>query len=261
MVGCTELLSTADGGVTWTNITPPAAKNSTLRATLLGVGLNASQGAYSSGKPVSKRFLGSVSPSTDPNLNAYQGFDKSLVIPIKPINDMQTWWNDSPYWDTNVYLPKSPNRFHCPGPKCRKDSNLTTGWVTEVQKQGWGLIPTWFGLQAPCACDPNKGGCQPFNHTFDYAPKTAQQQGIAEADAAVKQADALGIGGIVIYHDIEYYTPSHKCSPAVVAFLDGWVSELKKKGVLFAGVYGNPGPAAGLLPSDPPAGRCLDSKI
>jgi probable HAF family extracellular repeat protein len=238
--GCLELISTTDGGLRWDNITPTDAKDSLESATLLPSPSITKQGGYVARKGGSNRVPGSLfqSPGSHPEIRL--GFDLKRVIPIKPVNDMKTWWNKSPYWDTNVYLPKSPNRG--------TDKNLNRGWIREVEKEGWGLWPTWFGLQAPCACDSNNGpGCTPFPHIFSYNPTTAKKQGAAEADAAIKRANALGIGHTIIYHDIENYTPdgkTGKCSTAVVAFLDGWDSELMAPPhKLFPGVYGNPLPA------------------
>jgi photosystem II stability/assembly factor-like uncharacterized protein len=232
-MNCPALLSTNDGGISWSNITPPNANE--LPAKTPSPGFRVSSGSHLSSKMVSNGAPRSSRPS-DPNKVVYEAFDISRVIPITPKNDMQTWWTYSPYWDTSVYLPKSPNRG--------TDKNLTPAWVDEVRKEGWSLIPTWFGLQAPCACNSNLGpSCTHFKHTFSSTPKTAKKEGIAEAKAASHQADLLGIGGIVIYHDIENYAPSTKCSRAVIAFLDGWVNELPKTGVLYTGVYGNPIPA------------------
>jgi hypothetical protein len=95
---------------------------------------------------------------------------------------MATWWNYSPYYDTSVYLPGSPNRG--------ADQNLNSAWISQVQSQGWGLIPIWFGLQATCA-----------NATFlSYIdPANAGAEGKSEADNAANAALCLGLSKTVIY--------------------------------------------------------------
>jgi probable HAF family extracellular repeat protein len=127
-----------------------------------------------------------------------------------------------------------------------EDANLTATWVSTVQSQGWGFIPTWFGRQAPCACGPGSTStkCVHFTYTISSTLSTAQAQGKKEADAAISAAKALGITPTIIYHDIESYTPStpaSACDLAVIAFLGGWVGELHPN--YAAGVYGNPLPA------------------
>ena len=144
---------------------------------------------------------------------------------------MQAWMNSSPYYVFNVYLPGSLNGH--------KDNNLTPVWVSAVQTQGWGLIPTWVGLQSPCACAKTvKGVCTPYAHVFSSDPST---DGANEADQAITASKNLGLVTTILYKDIENYTPSTSCSPAVQAFVDGWDSELHLQGYL-AGVYANPAP-------------------
>lgn len=159
-------------------------------------------------------------------VSVHLAFDISHVLSTQI---MQTWWNSSPFWDTGLYLPGSSNRL--------PDPNLNAAWVTAIQAQGWGLIPIWFGLQAPCNTDP----LAPNKISSD--PAVAQTQGAQEADNATTAAAAFGLGGTIIYKDIENYTPDGgQCSSAVRAFLTGWVSEMHAKGYQ-AGVYGNPSPA------------------
>lgn len=97
------------------------------------------------------------------------------------------------------------------------------------------MIPIWFGLQAPCNIAQLT--------SFSSDPATAQTQGAQEADNATTAAAAFGLGGTIIYKDIENYTPDGgQCSSAVTAFLTGWVSAMHTDGYQ-AGVYGNPLPA------------------
>jgi hypothetical protein len=109
--------------------------------------------------------------------------------------------------------------------------NLNASWVSTVFDQGWRLIPTWVGPQAPCTG---------FGTRFSYNTATARNQGLAEADAAVNGAAALGLGaGTPLYYDLELYAEnSASCSAAVRAFVNAWTERVNARGYL-AGVYGN----------------------
>jgi photosystem II stability/assembly factor-like uncharacterized protein len=225
MTGCAQLLSTTDGGKTWSTITPPQVTNSS----------NNTSSTHSNRRLRSTRKRESMSRSILGNndVDIRLGFD---ITDVLPTSDMKTWWSDSPYSSVSVYLPNSPNRHN--------DPNLNPAWVNAVKGYGWGLWPTWFGRQSACACRVVQGGkcLKRFSQQISSNLTTAKQQGVAEADAAVKQAKLLGLSDVVIYHDIEMYTKSSSCSQAVVAFLDGWTEELKnsKNGLTYAGVYGDP---------------------
>jgi hypothetical protein len=143
---------------------------------------------------------------------------------------MQAWWNSGPYFDTSVYLPGSPNRG--------TDAALTPTWVQGAQRLGWGLIPTWFGLQSSCIIgQPN------VTQYFGVNGADPSTQGAEEADQAIAAAQRLGLATTIVYHDIENYTVNSSCSPVVEAFVDGWDTEMGLQGYQ-AGVYGNPLPAA-----------------
>lgn len=133
---------------------------------------------------------------------------------------MQTWWTYSPYYDTNVYIG-GVNRA-CPQP------NLSSTWVRRVTGQGWGLIPTWVGPQAPCSA---------FSNRFSSTPSVAATQAVTEANSAASAASKLGLGQTIIYYDLEDDDAS-QCGAAVNAFVDAWVNQLHSNGYL-AGVYGN----------------------
>ena len=140
------------------------------------------------------------------------------------IEQMQVWWDKSPYWSINIYmggvsLACDPDR-------------LTPAWMYAVAQQGWTFIPTWVGLQAPCS---------KYKHPMNADPSKSYLQGKAEASEAVAAAKSLGLmGDQVIYADIESYSgASSACRAAVASFLQGWVDglhSLKAK----AGAYGAP---------------------
>lgn len=138
------------------------------------------------------------------------------------IEQMQVWWDKSPYWSINIYmggisLACDPYR-------------LTPAWMHTVAQQGWTFIPTWVGLQAPCS---------KFKHRMSPDPAVSYLQGKAEAGEAVAAARNLGLmGDQVIYADIESYSgASSACRAAVASFLQGWVDGLHAQKAK-AGAYG-----------------------
>jgi len=154
-----------------------------------------------------------------PSGNGGNGFDACTA----PSTGTMSAWLQSPYRFVGVYIGGS-NRA-CSQP------NLNASWVSQVHGMGWGLIPTYVGLQAPCAfgnvgptIDPNN----PFN------------QGIFLAQDAVNQAGPLGLGpGTPIYYDMEAYDPS-ACGQVVRSFISGWIAQLHSNGYV-AGMYGSSG--------------------
>jgi photosystem II stability/assembly factor-like uncharacterized protein len=155
-----------------------------------------------------------------------QGFDKCNIpygTKSESVSQMQTWWTQSPYYATNLYI----------GGVSRYCSNteLDAVWVNMVARQGWSFIPTWVGPQAPCTS---------FRNKFSYNLATAYQQGILEANAAVTATRNLGfLGNAVIYYDMEVYsTTNSECREAVKSFLAGWTQRVKEND-LRSGVYGH----------------------
>lgn len=228
------LLSTTDGGATWAAITPGTRGRTNLP--------RAESETISEGTLTHLQVHQSASRSTlNTTNNAFSrhlGFDKFAV---GSTGNMQTWWDSSPYYDVAFYLNGASSHS--------TDPNLNANWVSSVLGQGWGVIPLWSGLQAPCACHgtgtyPN---CPVFPHTFSSNPTTAQSQGVSEADSAIQSATGLNLSATMIFVDIENYSSS-ACGSAVKAFVTGWVQELHNTNghhsFFAAGVYGNPGDAA-----------------
>jgi hypothetical protein len=147
-----------------------------------------------------------------------KGFDKCAAASTA---QMQTWRTSSPYRDANIY--------HGGIARGCTQPNLNASWVQAVFQQGWRIIPTWVGPQAPCSG---------FSRLFSADPATARGQGLAEADAAVNAAAALGLGpSTPVYYDMESYGTTTACSAAVRAFVDAWTERVRSRGYL-AGVYG-----------------------
>jgi hypothetical protein len=151
-----------------------------------------------------------------------QGFDRCNVPSIA---DMQTWWNDSPYYTINLYIGGSLS--HC------GNQELNAIWVQETAKQGWTFIPTWVGPQAPCSS---------FLQRISYDPTVSRQQGQTEAESAIDASSQIGLlGGSIIYYDVESYAQGRNnpsCRDAMNSFLAGWTERLHARGYR-AGAYGS----------------------
>jgi len=134
---------------------------------------------------------------------------------LPTVSQMQTWWNSSPYRITNVYIGGGLLFHECTVPDA--------AWVKTIQDQGWGIIPTWIGPQAPCS---------DYKLRMSDDPTIAYQQGQTEADAASLAAwqtglSGYGMGGTVIYYDMENYNPANTgCREAVKSFISGWTERL-----------------------------------
>lgn len=233
-----RLLSTKNAGRTWEEITPAVARadsvDQNLHPEILLGKLDRSRSALA-WQPQAE----DTSPSS-PNVSTHLGFE---AYNVPPDSTMSTWMSSSPYYDIGIYLQGSKNGH--------KDPILSSAsgktWVSTVVAQGWGFIPTWVGLQSPCACRYKNNQCLQYL----YFSSNPNSDGIAEADAAIAAAQSLGITTPIIYKDIEnYYGNTALCTSAqqaaaalaVQAFVGGWDSELHSHGYL-AGVYGNPNPA------------------
>lgn len=152
-------------------------------------------------------------------VGSQQGFDKCS---LPTVQQMQTWWKESPYYTMNLYI--GGNSLAC------DDPDLNPAWIYQVNQQGWTFILTWVGPQAPCTS---------FKKRMDPDPAVAREQGRANAEAAAEAAWRLGFfDNRVIYYDIEAYpnAPS-ECRATVASFLQGWVERLHELG-LKAGIYG-----------------------
>ncbi|HSK50539.1 MAG TPA: DUF1906 domain-containing protein [Solirubrobacterales bacterium] len=145
------------------------------------------------------------------------GFDACTAPSAKA---MDAWRDDSPYRAIGVYIG-GLNRG-CSQP------NLTASWVREQIAEGWYLIPTYVGLQAPGS------SC---SSCATLSANAAIAQGRADAEDAIADAAAIGIGpGNPIYFDMESYSRTSSASSATLAFLAAWTTELHEAGYE-SGVY------------------------
>jgi hypothetical protein len=132
---------------------------------------------------------------------------------------MTAWAAASPFHAVGVYLGGA--NMACTQP------NLTAAWVSAQAAEGWHLIPTYVGLQAP----GNGCGCAVISAT------NAAAQGTAAAQSAVLEAQALGLStGNPIYYDMENYTRTTTASETVLTFLGAWTTALHEAGYS-SGVY------------------------
>lgn len=181
--------------------------------------------AESRAKLAATNSVFAISPNGNTRISLERGFDKCTAATV---SQMQTWWNNSPFYDVNIYM--SGRNRGCSQPQ------LSPAWVTSVTNQGWRLIPTIVGYQSPCSVCTS---CQ--KHSSDAA--TAEQQGRGEADIAVTDANNLGLtSGSVLYYDMERYddlSGTGACSTPTKAFLRGWTDRVKELGYI-SGVYGSP---------------------
>ena len=149
------------------------------------------------------------------------GFDACTAPPQQV---MDAWWQESPYSAVGVYMGGS-NRV------CKTQTELTAGWVQTQQKTGWHVLPIQVGPQASCSGYADR-------MSSDLA--TAEQQGHAEAVAAIATAQSLGIGKqSTLYYDLEDYDIApDDCRRAALRFMSGWTTELHAADYR-SGVYSN----------------------
>ncbi len=150
-----------------------------------------------------------------------KGFDACTA----PSSSQMQAWLSSPYRSIGVYI----GGVH----RACAQPNLTAAWVSEQVAEGWHLVPTYVGLQAPCTS---------FTYRVSTDPATARQQGRDAASDAVSKAQALGIAeNSVLYNDMEAYDSSNStCKTAVLNFLTGWTERLHELDYR-SGVYSSAG--------------------
>jgi photosystem II stability/assembly factor-like uncharacterized protein len=152
-----------------------------------------------------------------------QGFD---ACHLPEISEMQTWWQQSPYDFYALYLGGISLYSGC--------HVANSAWVSAVHQQGWSFVPTWVGPQAPCSS---------YLHKMSSNPAVTYQQGRQEAEDASAKAASMGLtqgglGGTVIYYDLEVFGGANEaCRKATSSFMNGWVERLNELGNL-AGGYG-----------------------
>lgn len=131
-------------------------------------------------------------------------------------------WGASPYRAVGIYIGGSMRA--CP------DGNLNSTWINTVSRAGWGVIPIYVGIQAPCVQQKNLALIDPTK---------AGAQGVAAAQDAIAKANKFGLpAGSPLYFDMEHYVGDAACTNAVLDFLTAWTQTLHTAGFR-SGAYGN----------------------
>src|SRR5262249_20978541 len=120
------------------------------------------------------------------------GFD---TCEAPSVDQMQVWRQTSPYGVAAVYIGGGMRM-------CRNAVLDTPAWVNAVVAQGWRLMPTYVGPQAPCSG---------FRNTMDWR-RPIDHGAEAARDAAWAAINAGFPPGAPIYYDLENYTRSAGCT-------------------------------------------------
>ncbi len=250
------LLATADGGATWTDISPGPKPHiiHPLRSPSSGESPSEwSAPASPIPSPTASRGRNRVRFSSSDSFGQNAPPSKHLGFEVQYTGteaEMQQWWNFSPYHDVGVYLAGAVN--HGPSNEFGKieDRNLySSTWLDFVMGLGWGVMPIWVGPQDPCVHMPKGVTLVTFR---DDPNSFLSSEGSEEAHKALNYAFLAGIPAqSIIYYDMETYDAS--CHPvthgkkrnpkvtvngslAAIDFLQGWTSTLHSNGFA-AGVY------------------------
>ena len=204
-LGIRSLTATATGSATGS---ATATRTATGTATGTGTSAGGPRAHTSQTRPHATRRTG------DPVYTGL-GFDACST----PSPATMSAWAASPYRAIGIYIGGANEACSQP--------NLNPTWVAQESAAGWVLLPIYVGLQAP----DNGCGCA------GIVPLQATAEGTAAADDAINQAEANGIGpGNPIYDDMEAYTRGATNTPAVLAFISAWTTELHAHGYM-SGVY------------------------
>jgi peptidoglycan hydrolase-like protein with peptidoglycan-binding domain len=159
-------------------------------------------------------------PVTPGDFTGY-GFDQCLAPTQKSMN---AWLNHSPFLAVGIYISGDSRA-------CRHQPNLTPTWVRTQLAKGWRLLPITLGPQASCSTRfPRYGNDETINprRGKNGAYPRARRQGAAEADAAVAEAQRLGIAeGSTLWYDLEAFDTSRRdCRESALAFTHAWTERL-----------------------------------
>jgi len=145
------------------------------------------------------------------------GFD---TCEAPSLSAMSAWRTASPYTSVGIYFGGGLRA-------CSNKALTTPSWVNTVVAQGWRLIPTYVGAQAPCS-----------GYSVRIDPANAFAWGVGAAEDAAVQAGKAGLApGAPLYFDMEAYNNKDAaCSLAVKQFVGGWVTRLHELGFK-AGYY------------------------
>ena len=147
------------------------------------------------------------------------GFDACAT----PSTATMSAWGASPFSAVGIYIGGQDR--YCAQP------NLTSAWISAEAQAGWHFLPIYVGPQVVVSGEITSPAAQ----------------GVAAANDAVAQAQAIGIGyGSLIYYDMEdaNYTAAETATDT--AFLSAWTSQLHALDYL-SGIYGSENGTEGAL--------------
>ena len=153
--------------------------------------------------------------------DTHQGIDKCGDQAHQKVQDL---WNGSPFFNYGVYLGGAEGTY--------VGCTSTVAFVAFVRSVGFGMMPIWDDLQAPCS---NNSKRMSSNTT------TAKNQGITAAHNAQAAMSTFGFSTLDdVWLDMEIFDETNSsCRAAVHAYIDGWDSVLNAN--LDAGVYASHG--------------------
>lgn len=150
---------------------------------------------------------------------------------------MNSWLLASPFQAVGIYISGKQRA-------CREQRNLTPTWVRNQINKGWHLLPITLGPQPHCNPRFPRYGEPDMNRNPANRYQAARSQGWFEGNRAVIRAKELGIEpGSTLFYDLEGFdTKVASCRLPALAFIDGWVQALHRKGQFYnAGVYSSAG--------------------
>jgi hypothetical protein len=205
-----QMLRSQSGGLGWENIKLPGELSNVTKS----FAINAQRSQTS---PDEKQLN---SESWVRNFTGH-AFDK---CEIPTLSQLQAWRNSSPYRAVNLYIG-GISRF------C-SNSPLTASYIQSIFRQGWKLIPTWVGHQAPCTN---------YKYPFPYDVNQAYQYGVNNANLASTRMLDYNLSnpdgsGNIIYLDLEHFAYSASCSAAARSYVNGWTTRLAQLGIR-SGLY------------------------
>ena len=207
-----EMLRSESGGLNWENMTLPEGigRINQTSSTLMELPV-----------PTNEVTPKDVDLNTNEWVQNFTGhaFDKCEV---PTLSQLQSWRTSSPYRAVNLYI----------GGISKFCSNLpiTASYIQSIYRQGWKLILTWVGHQAPCTT---------FKYPFPYNVTDAYQYGVNNANQANARMRDLNLSnsdgsGNIIYLDLEHFGYTPNCSAAARAYLNGWNTRLSQLGIATA---------------------------
>jgi hypothetical protein len=159
--------------------------------------------------------------------DVHQGIDKCGDQKDATVDAL---WTGTPFYNYGLYLGGAQSGW--------VSCTSSASFVSYVRNKGFGLMPLWDDLQAPCSSAAKK---------MSSNTTTARSQGVSAANAAKSTAAADGFTlSDVLWLDMEKFDESNaSCKAAVHAYIDGWDSVLNT--LTDAGIYVNPANAVSLL--------------